>query len=218
MSTDARRHAPAAARNREALAAALRPFLPARGLLLEIASGSGEHALHLAQRFPDLTVQPSDPDPGARASIAAWRAHAGPPNLLPPLDLDATEAAPFPRAEAVLCVNMIHIAPWAACLGLIGKSAAALPPGAPLLLYGPFFRAGVETAPSNLAFDADLRARNPAWGVRALEAVAEAAAPAFALEAVVEMPANNLTLCFRRLRSGPRPRRTADREDSHAFP
>ncbi|MFN3448759.1 MAG: DUF938 domain-containing protein [Roseococcus sp.] len=216
MSTDARRHAPAAARNRAALTEALRPFLPARGLLLEIASGSGEHALHLARAFPGLTVQPSDPDPGARASTAAWREAEGPSNLLPPLDLDAAGEAPFPRAAALLCVNMIHIAPWAACLGHLAKSAAALPPGAPLLLYGPFFREGVETAPSNLAFDAELRARNPAWGVRALEAVAAAAAPAFALEAAVEMPANNLTLAFRRLEDGGR---SHDRkEGSHAFP
>jgi hypothetical protein len=196
---DQRRHAPAAARNRDALTEALRPLLPARGLLLEIASGSGEHALHLARTFPALTVQPSDPDEGARASIAAWRAAEGPANLLEPLALDAMEEGGFPRADAVLCVNMIHIAPWAACLGLLAKAADSLAPGAPLFLYGPFLRAGVETAPSNLAFDADLRARNPAWGLRALEAVAEAAAPAFTLERVVEMPANNLTVCLRRL-------------------
>jgi hypothetical protein len=196
---DQRRHAPAAARNRDALTEALRPLLPARGLLLEIASGSGEHALHLARTFPALTVQPSDPDEGARASIAAWRAAEGPANLLEPLALDAMAEGGFPCADAVLCVNMIHIAPWAACLGLLAKAADSLAPGAPLFLYGPFLRAGVETAPSNLAFDADLRARNPAWGLRALEAVAEAAAPAFTLERVVEMPANNLTVCLRRL-------------------
>jgi hypothetical protein len=196
---DQRRHAPAAARNRDALTEALRPLLPARGLLLEIASGSGEHALHLARTFPALTVQPSDPDEGARASIAAWRAAEGPANLLEPLALDAMEEGGFPCADAVLCVNMIHIAPWAACLGLLAKAADSLAPDAPLFLYGPFLRAGVETAPSNLAFDADLRARNPAWGLRALEAVAEAAAPAFTLERVVEMPANNLTVCLRRL-------------------
>jgi hypothetical protein len=196
---DERRFAPAAARNRDALTEALRPLLPARGLLLEIASGSGEHALHLARTFPALTVQPSDPDEGARASIAAWRAAEGPANLLEPLALDAMGEGGFPCADAVLCVNMIHIAPWAACLGLLAKAADSLAPGAPLFLYGPFLRAGVETAPSNLAFDADLRARNPAWGLRALEAVAEAAAPAFTLERVVEMPANNLTVCLRRL-------------------
>lgn len=196
---DGRRFAPAAARNRDALTEALRPLLPASGLLLEIASGSGEHALHLARTFPALTIQPSDPDEGARASIAAWRAMEGPPNLLEPLALDAMGQGGFPRVDAVLCVNMIHIAPWAACLGLLAKAADSLAAGAPLLLYGPFFRASVETAPSNLAFDADLRARDPAWGIRALEAVAEAAAPAFALDRVVEMPANNLTVCFRRL-------------------
>jgi hypothetical protein len=172
--------------------------LPASGLLLEIASGSGEHALHLARTFPALTLQPSDPDQGARASIAAWREAEGPANLLAPLALDAMGEGAFPRADAMLCVNMIHIAPWAAGLGLLAKAAKALGTGAPLILYGPFFQAGVTTAPSNLAFDADLRARNPAWGIRALEAVAEAAAPHFALDAVVEMPANNLTVCFRR--------------------
>jgi hypothetical protein len=195
---DHRRHAPAVARNRDALTEALRPLLPAAGLLLEIASGSGEHALHLARSFPALTIQPSDPDAGARESIAAWRRAEGTPNLLPPLDLDAMGEGAFPRADALLCVNMIHIAPWAACLGLIAKAAAALAPGAPLILYGPYLRLGVETAPSNLAFDAALRARNPEWGLRALEAVAEAAAPAFALDRLVEMPANNLTVAFRR--------------------
>jgi SAM-dependent methyltransferase len=195
---DARRYAPAAARNREAIAAALAPLLPASGLVLEIASGSGEHALHLAGTFPGLDWQPSDPDAGARASIAAWREAEGTPNLRPPLDLDAMGAAPFPPADAVLCINMIHIAPWAAALGLLDKAAAALAPGAPLILYGPFLRAGVATAPSNRDFDAALRAENPAWGLRALEAVAAAAAPRFKLAGVVEMPANNLTVALRR--------------------
>jgi SAM-dependent methyltransferase len=195
---DDRRYAPAAARNREAIAAALAGLLPASGLVLEIASGSGEHALHLARTFPALDWQPSDPDAGARASIAAWRDAEGTPNLRPPLDLDAMGRAPFPRADAVLCINMIHIAPWAATLGLLDKAAAALAPGAALLLYGPFLRAGVATAPSNLDFDAALRAENPAWGIRALEQVAAAAAPRFTLDRVVEMPANNLTVAFRR--------------------
>jgi len=196
--TDARLYAPSVARNREPIAAALRELLPEAGLVLEIASGSGEHALHLARAFPALDFQPSDPGAEARASIAAWREAEGPPNLLPPIRLDVLEDAPFPPAAAVLCINMIHIAPWAATLGLLRHAAAALPPGAPLILYGPYLREGVPTAEGNLAFDADLRARNPEWGIRALEDVAAAAAPGFALERVVEMPANNLTVLFRR--------------------
>jgi SAM-dependent methyltransferase len=197
-SPDDRRFSPSAARNRDAIAAALGPLLPEAGLVLEIASGSGEHALHLARAFPALAWQPSDPDPGARASIAAWRALEGPPNLRAPLDLDAMGEAPFPPADAVLCINMVHIAPWAAALGLLDKAAAALAPGAALILYGPFLRVGVATAPSNLDFDAALRAENPGWGIRALEAVAASAAPRLILDRVVEMPANNLTVAFRR--------------------
>lgn len=196
--TDARLFAPAVARNRDPIAAALRDMLPASGLVLEIASGSGEHALHLAREFPTLEFLPSDPSAEALASIAAWRAAEGPTNLRAPIRLDAREDAPFPPAAAVLCINMIHIAPWAATLGLLRHAAAALPSGAALILYGPYLRAGVETAPGNLAFDADLRARNPEWGIRALEDVAAAAAPDFTLERVVEMPANNLTVLFRR--------------------
>lgn len=195
---DARRFAPAVARNREAIAAALSDLLPPSGLVLEIASGSGEHALHLARRFPTLEWQPSDPDPAARASIAAWRAAGGPPNLRAPLDLDAAGPAPFPPAAAVLCINMIHIAPWAATEGLLAKAAAALAPGAALILYGPFLRAGVATAASNLEFDAALRAENPAWGLRALEDVVAAAAPGFVPDAVIGMPANNLVASLRR--------------------
>ncbi len=196
--SDARLYAPSVGRNRAPIAAALRGLLPAAGMVLEIASGSGEHALHLAREFPQLTFQPSDHTAEARASIAAWREAEGPPNLRPPLRLDVLEDAPFPPAAAVLCINMIHIAPWAATLGLLRHAAAALPAGAPLILYGPYLREGVATAEGNLAFDADLRARNPAWGVRRLEDVARAAAPDFILECVVEMPANNLMVLFRR--------------------
>jgi len=196
--SDARLYAPSVARNREPIAAALRGLLPEAGMVLEVASGSGEHALHLAREFPNLTFQPSDPGAEARASIAAWREAEGPPNLLPPIRLDVLEDAPFPPAAGVLCINMIHIAPWAATLGLLRHAAAALPAGAPLILYGPYLRAGVPTAEGNRAFDADLRARNPEWGIRALEDVAEAAGDDFALERVVEMPANNLTVLFRR--------------------
>ena len=184
------------ARNRDALLAVLRDLLPTRGLVLEVAAGTGEHARHFATALPGLTWQPSDPSPEARASMDAWA--EGVPNILPGLALDAA-AWPWPiaRADAVLCVNMIHIAPWAACLGLLRGAAEILPPGAPLILYGPYLRAGVVTAPSNLDFDASLKARNPEWGLRALEDVA-AAAQGFALGQVVEMPANNLTVVFQR--------------------
>jgi SAM-dependent methyltransferase len=202
---DARRYAPAAARNRGPILDALRGRLPASGLLLEVASGSGEHAVHLAAAFPALTIQPSDPDPEARASIAAWAAETGLPNIRPPLALDAAAAWPAARADAVLCVNMIHIAPWQACEGLVRGAARILPPGGPLVLYGPFRRGGAHTAPSNAAFDESLRAQDPRWGVRDLEAVAAlAAAEGFAAPEVVPMPANNLTLVFRRL-DGPPP-------------
>lgn len=198
--TDARRHAPAAARNREPILAVLRRHLPETGLVLEVSSGTGEHAVHFAAALPGLTWQPSDPDPDARASIAAWAAEAGLPNLRPPLALDAaTEDWPVARADAVLCINMIHIAPWAAGLGLLRGAARRLPPGGPLILYGPYRRGGRHTAPSNAAFDAGLRAQDPRWGVRNLEAVAEAAAATgFGPPSVEEMPANNLTVVFRR--------------------
>lgn len=194
---DLRRSAPAVARNRDALLAVLRDVLPAEGLVLEVASGTGEHAVHFTAALPGLEWQPSDPSPEARASIDAWAADE--PRILPALALDASD---WPwrigGADAVLCVNMIHIAPWAACLGLLRGAAAILPEGAPLILYGPYLRAGVETAPSNLEFDASLRGRNPEWGLRHLDAVVEAAA-GFTLARVVEMPANNLTVVFRRV-------------------
>ncbi|HEY8610881.1 MAG TPA: DUF938 domain-containing protein, partial [Roseomonas sp.] len=170
---DARRYAPAAARNRDPILAALREVLPGQGLVLELASGSGEHAIHFAAALPHLTFQPSDPDPASRASIDAWAAGLG--NVRPALALDAAEDWPIAGVDAVLCINMIHIAPWAATLGLLRGAAARLASGAPLLLYGPYRRSGRHTAPSNAAFDEDLRGRNPAWGVRDLEVVAAAA-------------------------------------------
>lgn len=193
---DPRRVAPAVARNRDALLDALRHALPAAGLVLEVASGTGEHAVHVAGALPDLTWQPSDPSEEARASIDAWA--DGIPNIRAALALDAC-AWPWPvtAADALVCVNMIHIAPWRACLGLLRGARAILAPGAALILYGPFLRAGVTTAPGNLAFDASLRERDAAWGIRALEDVA-AAADGFTLECVMEMPANNLTVVFRR--------------------
>jgi SAM-dependent methyltransferase len=197
---DRRLYAPAAARNRDAILAVLRDHLPARGLVLELASGSGEHLAHFAAQLPDLVFQPSDPDDAARASIDAWAVATGAANLRPALTLDATAADwPIAAADAVLCINMIHIAPWRAAEGLIAGAARILPAGGLLYLYGPFKRAAAHTAPSNQAFDASLRAQNAAWGVRDLDAVgALAAAAGFAAPQIVEMPANNLSLIFGR--------------------
>ncbi len=195
---DARLHAPSAARNRDPILSILRRFLPARGVVLELASGSGEHTIHFAQAFPALAFQPSDPDPQARASIDAWVASTGLRNVRPALALDAT-AQPWPiaAADAVLCINMIHISPWEAAVGLVSGAAALLPPGGLLYLYGPYRRNGGHTAPSNEAFDRSLRERNPAWGIRDLEAVADlAAAHGFGPPAIEQMPANNLSLIF----------------------
>ncbi len=190
---------PSTARNREPLLAALRPHLPPAGVVLEVASGSGEHAVFLGAALPELRWQPSDPDPSCRASIAAWVEHEGPTNVAAPLELDAT-AWPWPlaHADAVLCVNMIHIAPWEATQGLLRGAAAVLPAGGPLLLYGPFVVDG-HTAPSNRAFDDSLRARDPRWGVRELRDVErEAKAHGLELATQVAMPANNLTVVLRR--------------------
>ena len=199
MTSDARLHAPAAGRNREPILAVLRTHLPSRRLVLEVASGSGEHILHFAQALPGLDFQPSDPDPQARASIDAWRAATALPNIKPALALDAaTEPWPISEADAVLCSNMIHIAPWEAAAGLMRGAAALLRAGCMLYLYGPFRRDGAHTAPSNAAFDRSLRMQDPDWGVRDLEAVTTLAiAHGFAEPIVEEMPANNLSLIFR---------------------
>ena len=202
MDDDGRRHAPATLRNRDPILAALRRHLPARGAVLEVASGTGEHAVHFAAALPGLVFQPSDPDPGARASMDAWARDAGLPNLRAALALDVAapgweEAAG--GADAVLCVNMVHIAPWAATRGLLRGAARVLPAGGALCLYGPFRRDGRHTAPSNAAFDEQLRVSNPAWGVRDLEAVAdEAVARGFGAPIVERMPANNLFVAFQR--------------------
>ena len=196
---DPRRFAPATERNREPIAEVLGGVLPARGSVLEVASGTGEHVVHFAARFPEIVWQPSDPDPGALASIAAWKAEAGLGNVLEPIRLDAAGPWPAVEADAILCINMVHISPWAATEGLMRGAGEMLKPGAPLILYGPYRRAGVPTAPSNEAFDASLRARDPEWGLRTVEAVAaEALAQGLELERLVEMPANNLTLAFRK--------------------
>lgn len=187
---------PAAQRNREPIAAVLADWLPASGLVLEVASGSGEHAAHFARAFPQLEWQPSDPDPAALGSIEAWRADSGLANLREPVILDATaETWPVERAQAMLNINMIHISPWAAALGLLDGAAKALPLGGPLIVYGPWLVDGIETAPSNLAFDADLKRRNPAWGLRKVEDfAAEAKKRGLQLDDQQEMPANNRML------------------------
>ena len=198
--TDHRRSAPHVARNAGPIAEVLREVLPARGLVLEVASGTGEHVLHFAREFPKLLWQPSDPEAAALRSIEAWRAESGLFNLLPALPLDARAADwPVPEADAILCINMVHISPRAATTGLLRGAGRLLPAGAPLCLYGPWRRARVETAPSNEAFDESLRARDPEWGLRDLEDVtAEAEGHGLALDRVVEMPANNISVVFRK--------------------
>ncbi|MGU3538384.1 DUF938 domain-containing protein [Methylobacterium sp. A54F] len=194
------RHAPATLRNRAPLLEVLARVLPAAGTVLEVASGTGEHAVHFARALPALTWLPSDPDPEALASIAAHRDAARLTNLAAPLHLDAAAADwPVPAADAIVCINMIHIAPWAATPGLMDGTGRLLAPGAPLVLYGPFREAEVATVPSNLAFDASLRAQDPAWGLRDREAVAaEALVRGLLPNARIAMPANNLVLVFRK--------------------
>lgn len=191
-----RRHAPATQRNREPIIEVLADVLPTEGLVLEVASGTGEHVIAFATRFPGLSWQPSDPDADARESIADWSAEQ--PGVLPPLALDAAAADwPIERADAILCINMVHISPWAATLGLMAGAARLLGPGAPLILYGPYRRHDMPTAPSNEAFELWLKEKNPEYGLRYVEEVT-AAAQGFALERLVEMPANNLMLVYRR--------------------
>jgi hypothetical protein len=198
---EGRRSAPAALRNREPIAAVLQDWLPQAGLVLEIASGTGEHALAFSERFPALQWQPSDVDPAALASIEAWRTASGVRNLLPPLRLDAAEPARWPvsRADAILSINMVHISPWSSALGLLDGAARLLPPGGPLILYGPWLCEAEEPAPSNLEFDAQLRARNPEWGLRLVEDFAAAAADrGLELAEQRAMPAHNRMLLLRR--------------------
>jgi SAM-dependent methyltransferase len=199
---DRRQYRPHVARNREPILAVLRRVLPRKGLVLEVASGSGEHAAYFAAELPALDWQPTDPDPEALASAAAHRAAVPMPNLLPPLALDVTAARwPVERADVIICCNMIHIAPWAACEGLIAGAARTLADGGMLFLYGPYKVGGDHTAPSNRDFDLDLRARNPQWGIRDLgEVTALAERHGFKLAETVSMPANNLSVIFRRSR------------------
>ncbi|MET0180491.1 MAG: DUF938 domain-containing protein [Novosphingobium sp.] len=200
MPSDDRQHAPATLRNREPIASVLRTVLPPAGLVLEVASGTGEHIAHFARRFPAHTWQPSDCSTEALRSIAAWSAAAGCANLNPPLALDAASAEwPIARADAVVCINLIHISPWAATVGLVRGAGRILAEDMPLCLYGPFRRTDRPLEPSNAAFDASLRRSDPAWGLRDLDEVcALARAHGLEREAVIDMPANNLSVVFRR--------------------
>jgi hypothetical protein len=192
-----KRCAPAAERNASAIQAVLERVLPARGLVLELASGSGQHAVHMAAALPGLVWQPSDADRSALASVAAWVAEAQLPNLRQPIELDVTrEPWPIEAADAVVCINMIHIAPWSAALAMLHGAARIL--GESLVTYGPYSFDGRFTAPSNAEFDASLRARDPAWGVRDVRDLKSAAdAVGLALVEVIAMPANNHCLLFR---------------------
>ena len=193
----AKRKAPAAARNVEPIGDVLAQWLPKTGLILEVASGTGEHALAFARRFPGLDCQPSDPDSDALASIAAWQTD-GPPNLLPPMHLDVCSPEwPIKWADAILCTNMVHIAPWEAALGLIEGSSRLLGKGASLILYGPWLESDVPTASSNIAFDQSLKSRDPRWGLRLVDNFArEAASHGLVLADRRAMPSNNIMLRF----------------------
>ncbi len=190
---------PATARNREPILAVLRRVLPARGRVLEIASGAGEHAVFFARAMPGINWQPSDPDLHARESIAAWIAAEALGNVAPPLDIDVCAEdwgveAPF---DALVAINMIHISPWEATLGLMAGAGRVLRDGGLLYTYGPYKREGRHTAPSNEAFDASLKARDASWGVRDVADVERAASVhGFVLSEIIDMPANNASLVF----------------------
>ncbi|MDR6391241.1 DUF938 domain-containing protein [Paraburkholderia phenoliruptrix] len=195
-----RQRSPSAERNREPILAVLRAVLPATGRVLEIASGTGQHALCFAGALPGLDWQPSDADEAARESIAAWITQDAPPNVRAPLALDVHEADwGVGTVDAVVCINMIHIAPWSAAESLVAGASRHLRDGGVLYLYGPFRRGGAHTAPSNAAFDDQLRSRDPSWGVRDMEEVVALAASAeFVCDEPVAMPANNFSLIFRK--------------------
>jgi SAM-dependent methyltransferase len=195
---EVKRHAPATERNRDVIAETLARVLPTEGFVLEVASGTGEHAVHFAKLFPTLTWQPSDPDPIALASINAWRADSNVPNMRPAMLLDASADWPIAQADAVVCINMTHISPWAATVGLLRNVARLLPPSAVLFIYGPYKQRDVPLAESNAAFDASLRQQNAEWGLRYVDDIAEEAHKfGLRLDPVIAMPANNLSLIFR---------------------
>jgi SAM-dependent methyltransferase len=192
----AKRYARSAEINRDPILAVLRDLLPATGLILEVASGTGQHAVHFARHLPGITWQPSEVTPEGFGSIEAWRDEAQLPNVQAPLLLDVLQPVwPLSAADAVFCSNMIHIAPWSATEALLRGAARVLSPGSPLILYGPFLREGVETSPGNLAFDTQLRAQDPSWGVRSLDEVLRVAEPLkLRLDRIIEMPSNNSTV------------------------
>lgn len=198
-----KQHAPATLRNREPIAVVLAQELPASGTVLEIAAGTGEHAVFFAEAFPALAWQPTDPSNEALASIAAYREEYSGTNLAAPLLLDAAapDSWPVAQAAAILCINMVHISPWEATLGLFRGAARLLGrSGGPLMLYGPYIEHGVETAPSNLDFDASLKTRNPAWGLRKAEALdAVAAQNDMKRTARYALPANNIMLIYKKI-------------------
>ena len=197
-SAEAKRTAPATERNRDAITHVLKGYLPAQGTVLEIASGTGEHIVHFAAQFPHLAWQPSDSDPLALASIAAWRAESGGDNLLAPVEVDAAADWQVQDISAILCINMVHISPWEATKGLMRNAGHLLPKGGVLYVYGPFRQQNRPTAPSNEEFDRNLKSRNSQWGLRLVEDVAqEASLHALHLDQIIEMPANNLSLLFR---------------------
>jgi SAM-dependent methyltransferase len=195
-----KRHAPATARNRAAIAQVLERVLPARAQVLEVASGTGEHAVYFAQILPSIVWQPSDLDPLMLESVRAHLAESNLPNVREPITLDAASADwPVDHADAIVCINMIHIAPLEACRGLLAAAGRVLPAGGHLVVYGPYRIAGRPTAPSNEAFDASLRSRDPRWGLRELGEVEALARPhGLVLDEVVDMPANNITAVFTR--------------------
>jgi len=200
----ARQYAPATDRNRQPILEVLSQYLPQLGNILEIASGTGEHALFFAPNFAPQLWIPSDPEPYLRSSIESWRQDCPTQNLQSPLDLDARKSRWFIPKDffpitAILNINMIHISPWSACEGLMAGAGKILPAGGVLYLYGPFLQEGKPTAASNLAFDKSLRDRNPEWGLRSLETVAQVAEKAgFKLREAIEMPANNLSVVWNR--------------------
>lgn len=198
--TDGRWFAPAAERNQGPILEVLKRELPQGGLVLEIASGTGQHITHFARNLPLLSWQPSDPDAGHRASISRWIAFERLANVREPIALDVQQAPwPVASAEALVCINMIHVAPWPATQALLAGAGRLLPQEGLLFLYGPYRRGGRHTAPSNAAFDARLRGHDPEWGLRDVEAIEGVANEAgFALVDVVAMPANNLSLIFRK--------------------
>jgi cyclopropane fatty-acyl-phospholipid synthase-like methyltransferase len=197
---DGKWSSPSAERNKGPILDVLARVLPSRGLVLEIASGTGQHVVHFAKALPDLTWQPSDPDPELRESIALRVSEEQATNINRPIDLDVTKLPwPLQTADAVVAINMIHVAPWAATLALFEGAKALLSTGQVLFLYGPYRRHGGHTSESNAQFDLALRTRSPEWGLRDLEAVSDVAAAAgFALAEIVEMPANNFSLVFKR--------------------